>query len=309
MSLFEIDYLKKTWLVMKEAFKFKKYKAMHPVFAIFVGILMLPFVAVSVVLTAVLSVLCFVFNLLLTPIKHFHGIVRSEGQATKAFAQGWIYFVPWVILFAYYLVMSFVTIVIYLLYAILAINAYIFSLGGFKFHIAPNYDSDDISIEVKGRFFVIPIVTVSLLGVLFILTFIFALLFLIDMKDDVALIMTIVFGAIYAVSATILSCGVYAPRYMVAKGEAVQPGTEAFLYTTKPYFEVVATEAAAPVVEEVVEAPVVEAPAAPVVEAPAAPVVEAPAAPVVEAPAAPVVEAPAAPAVEEAPAADEATEA
>lgn len=287
MSLFEIDYLKKTWLVMKEAFKFKKYKAMHPAFAIFVGILMLPFVAVSVVLTAVLSVLCFVFNLLLTFIKHFHSVVRSEGQAVKAGAQFWIYFVPWVILFAYYLVMSVITVVIYLLYALLAIFAYVFSLGGFKFHIAPNYDSDDISVDVEGRFFVIPIVAISVLGVFFILTAIFALLFVLDMKDDALLIMTVVMGAIYAVAAMIFSFAVFAPRYIV-KSNAVQPGADVCLYKVEPYFAVATSEKVeeAPVVEDVVVeevvAPVVEEPVVetPAVETPVvveeAPVVEAP---------------------------------
>jgi hypothetical protein len=226
---------------------------------------------------------------LLTPIKHFHAVVRSEGQAVKAGAQFWIYFVTWFVLFAYYLALSFVTMVIYLLYALLAIFAYIFSLGGFKFHIAPNYDSDDISLDVKGRFFVIPIVAISVLGVLFVLTFVFALLFLTDMKDDFALIMTIVMGVVYAVTAAIFSFVVFAPRY-IAKSEAVKPQDGIFLYAPQPYFETVKAEeevcecccdeavAAAPVVEEapVVAEPVVEAPVEVAVEAPAEEAVEAP---------------------------------
>ncbi len=259
MSLFEIDYLKKTWLLMKEAFKFKKYKTMHPAFAVFVGILMLPFVAISFALTAVLTVFCFVFNLLLTPVKHFHSIVHAEGQSVKAGAQFWIYFITWIILFVFYLVFSFLPIVIYLLYIILVISTYIFSLGGFKFHIYPNADSDDIAIETdtsKGKFFVIPIACISTLGVLAIVTLIFALIFITG--EDDFLLLTAVMSAIYAVTAGIYSFVVFAPRY-VKKGDAVEEAADA------PEIEEVATVVveAAPVVEAtpVVEAVVTEAPA------------------------------------------------
>ena len=36
MNLFKIDFLAKMSTLLKEAFKFKKYKAMHPALAVFV---------------------------------------------------------------------------------------------------------------------------------------------------------------------------------------------------------------------------------------------------------------------------------
>lgn len=268
MSLFEIDYLKKTWLLMKEAFKFKKYKAMHPAFAVFVGIFMLPFVVISIALTAVLTVLCFVFNLVLTPIKHFHSIVHAEGQSVKAGAQFWIYFFTWIILFAFYLAFSFITVAIYLLYALLAIFAYIFSLGGFKFHIAPNYDSDDISIENTGRFFVIPIVFISLAGVLLVATSVCGLLFITDMDEEFFLILTAAMGGAYAFTTSFFSFAIFGPRH-IAKSEVATLENDVCLYNVHPTYvpAKVAVADEAPAAEEapvVEEAPVAEE--APVVE-------------------------------------------
>ncbi len=288
-SLFEIDYLKKTWKLMQEAFKFKKYKAMHPAFAVFVGIFMLPFVVVSIALTAVLTVLCFVYSLLLTPVKHFHSIVHAEGQTVKAGAQFWIYFFTWIILFAFYLVFSFIPVVIYLLYILLVIFSYIFSLGGFKFHIYPNADSDDIAKEndlSKGRFLVVPILFISIIGVLLIVAGVFGILFAATF-EFIFLLLTIIMAGVYALTAALFAFIGFGPRY-VKKADAVQaevaaapkaePVKKAPAKAAAPKAEPAKkapAKAAAPKAEPVKKAPVkVEAPVEEVVEAPVEEMVE-----------------------------------
>ena len=62
MNLFSTDYLSKVTSLLKEAFKFKKYKAMHPFFAVVVGITVIPFVLVSLLLSVYLIIACFLFK-------------------------------------------------------------------------------------------------------------------------------------------------------------------------------------------------------------------------------------------------------
>jgi len=176
MELFQIDYLKKTGALMKEAFTFKKYKAMHPALATFVGIFMSPFLLIGLLLTAVLAVFAFVVNLLLAPAKHLHSLLHTEGQSVKHATQFIIYLVSWTVFFFIYLVLSFLFIPVYLLYTILSIVMYIFTLGGFKYHISPNADSDDIAINTKGRYLALPIVTICVSSVLLVVALIFGVM-------------------------------------------------------------------------------------------------------------------------------------
>ena len=157
MSLFEMDFLKKMEMLLKEAFKFKKYKAMAPALAVFTGILMLPLVVASFAVTAVLSVLCFMFTVFSSPAKYLHDLVHGEGQSVKHATQTAIYLISWPIVFFLYVIMSFLLLMILPTYALLSVLLYAWSLGGFKFHLFAN-GVDDISIEVKGRYLALPIV-------------------------------------------------------------------------------------------------------------------------------------------------------
>lgn len=161
MNLFQIDFLGKMAALLKEAFKFKKYRAMHPALAVFTGIFMLPMVAVSFVVTALLTVLCFAFAVLSSPVKYLHGIVNNEGKEVKHATQTAIYLISWPVVFALYLVMSALLVAILPVYALLSIILYAWTLGGFKFHLFPN-EADDISIEVTKRYFVLPLIFVIL---------------------------------------------------------------------------------------------------------------------------------------------------
>ena len=173
MSLFQIDYLKKTGALMKEALTLKKYKAMHPAFAIFVGIFMSPFLIAGLLLTAILAIFAFVCNLILTPLSHIYSLFHNEAKDVKHATQFLIYLVSWPLFFLAYFVFSWVFIITYILYAILSIDMYVFTLGGFKFHVFPGADSHDIAIKVKGRYLALPIVTICISAVLLIAIVIF----------------------------------------------------------------------------------------------------------------------------------------
>ena len=75
MNLHEIDFLSKLSLLLKEAFLFKKYKAMSPVAAVFVGLLMLPFVIASFAVAAALASISFMYSILSAPAKYLHDIL------------------------------------------------------------------------------------------------------------------------------------------------------------------------------------------------------------------------------------------
>lgn len=155
MNLFEINFLGKMSALLKEAFKFKKYKAMNPALAVFTGLLMLPIVVASFAVTAMLAAVCFAFNVLSSPVKFLHGIVTAEGKDVKHATQFIIYFISWPLVFFTYAIMSFLLLLIIPTYALLSFLTYVWSLGGFKFHLFVT-NADDISIEVDGRYSVLP---------------------------------------------------------------------------------------------------------------------------------------------------------
>ena len=157
MSLYEINFLKKMEILLKEAFKFKKYKAMAPALAVFTGILMIPLVLASFAVTAMLAGLCFMVTVLSSPAKYLHDLVHGEGQSVKHATQTVVYLISWPLVFFLYVLMSFLLLLILPTYALLSILLYVWSLGGFKFHLFMN-QVDDISIEVRGRYLALPIV-------------------------------------------------------------------------------------------------------------------------------------------------------
>lgn len=151
MNLFQIDFLGKMATLLKEAFKFKKYRAMNPALAVFTGIFMLPLVAISFLITAILALLCFAFAVLSAPVKYLHGIVNNEGKEVKHATQAIVYLISWPMVFALYLAMSALLVAILPVYAALSITLYAWSVGGFKFHLFP-HTQDDISIETSYHF-------------------------------------------------------------------------------------------------------------------------------------------------------------
>jgi len=144
-----VDYFFKIKLLAHEAYSFKKYKHMDPALAVFMFILTLPiFIFFSVNLLG-LFVLGIFFNLLQTPIKYIHGIVREEGQVVKHATQFIIYFISWPLIFLLYLLISLTTFLLFVSYLVTSFAGYYWTLGGYKFHLF--ITDEDIAINVDKK--------------------------------------------------------------------------------------------------------------------------------------------------------------
>ena len=165
MKLYETDFLQKMVILLKEAFKFKKYKAMPSALAVFTGILMLPIVVASFFAIALLSILGFAFAVRSAPVKYLHEIVNQEGKGVQHATQAIIYLISWPVVFFFYILMSALLLLLIPTYALVAFLTYVWSLGGFKFHLFANYEGD-IAIEVKGTYKLLPLVFV-IVGAMF----------------------------------------------------------------------------------------------------------------------------------------------
>lgn len=166
-NLFEIDYLQKMGILLREAFQFKKYKAMPIVIAILSGIVMIPLVLLSFFLVALFSLVAFVFSVVLLPVKAIHGIVQNEGKNTMHAPQFIIYFISWTIIFVLYMVLALLVPVIFVLYAALSVTTYIWSFCGFRFHLFPT--EENISVDVNGTYMILPLIYACIGWILFII--------------------------------------------------------------------------------------------------------------------------------------------
>ena len=147
---FTVNFMQSTTNVWKEAAKLKKYKAMPLAFAIIIGALMLPIAIVSVAAAAVLYVLGYLFSLVTLPVKKLHKLLHEEGQSVKHATQFIIYFLSWSLVFGSYAAMAFFMIMLNVLYSVFSILTYIWTLGGFKFHVFAG--EEDISVDVDGKY-------------------------------------------------------------------------------------------------------------------------------------------------------------
>ena len=91
MNFLNVDFAKGTTALFKEAFKFKKYKAMPIFFAIVVGICQLGFALMSFIFAGFIYLFNFLKKLLVLPVEYIHSIVRGEKDEVKAGAQTVIY--------------------------------------------------------------------------------------------------------------------------------------------------------------------------------------------------------------------------
>ena len=169
MSFLNVDFSKCTTALFKEAFKFKKYKAMPVFFAVFFGIFQIPFVALSFVVAGVIYAFHFIAKLFSTPLDMIHGVVRNERNEVKAGAQTVIYLVSWPFIFLCYVMLIALTVWLNVLYMITSIFTYLWSFGGFRFHLLPENDKD-IEKTVEGKYNKIAfIVFVIIIGVVLVL--------------------------------------------------------------------------------------------------------------------------------------------
>ena len=169
MLFLNVDFSKGMTTLLKESFKFKKYKALHPFFAVVVGLCQLPYVLISFLTAAVIYVFDFIVGVLAYPFEQVHGLIRREKDEVRGSAEAVIYFLSWPFLFLFYIILTFMTFVLNVLYVVAALTTFIWSLGGFKFHLFLSR-AGDIKKDVKGKYsHAVSIVFTVIIGVLFIL--------------------------------------------------------------------------------------------------------------------------------------------
>jgi hypothetical protein len=169
MLFLNVDFSKGMTTLFKESFKFKKYKAMHPFFAVVVGLCQIPYVLISFLVAAIICVFDFIAGVLAYPIEQVHGLIRREKNEVRGAAEAIIYFLSWPFLFFFYILLTFMTFMLNVLYVIAALSTFIWSLGGFKFHLFLAR-AGDIKKDVKGKYHpAVSIVFTVIIGVLFIL--------------------------------------------------------------------------------------------------------------------------------------------
>ena len=169
MLFLNVDFSKGMTTLLKESFKFKKYKALHPFFAVVVGLCQLPYVLISFLTAAVIYVFDFIVGVLAYPFEQVHGLIRREKDEVRGAAEAVIYFLSWPFLFLFYIILTFMTFVLNVLYVVAALTTFIWSLGGFEFHLFLSR-AGDIKKDVKGKYsHAVSIVFTVIIGVLFIL--------------------------------------------------------------------------------------------------------------------------------------------
>ena len=151
MNFLNVDFANGTTALFKEAFKFKKYKAMPVFFAVVVGIFQIPFALISFLMAGLLYIFNFMIKLFKIPVEEMHKIVRSEKEEVKHATQAVVYLISWpLIFFSYAMLVSF-NVVLNIFYLIVSVTTFVWSLGGFRFHLLMS-DVENIEKDVEGKY-------------------------------------------------------------------------------------------------------------------------------------------------------------
>ena len=103
-NLLKIDYIECMRNLMREAFSFKKYKVMNLFLAVVTAIIMVPFIACSLVFAGIYMCVAFFHRVITAPIRALHGLVNAEGKDVRHAPQTVIYIISWpAIFFLYFL--------------------------------------------------------------------------------------------------------------------------------------------------------------------------------------------------------------
>ena len=198
MNFLNVDFAKGTTALFKEAFKFKKYKAMPLPFAIIVGICQIPFVLMSFLVAAIVYVFNFFIKIIAYSAEQIHGVVRQEKDEVRLGAEIVIYFVSWPTIFFLYSLLIFSTFMLNILYIFVALPTFIWSLGGFKFHLLLS-DAKDIEKEVTGKYNkIVLIVFVSVLALLLIAAYVLpVVMVVVEYNQQLDAYMVSIFGENY----------------------------------------------------------------------------------------------------------------
>ena len=169
MEIFNVDYSVSVTNLFRELFKFKKYKSMPLVWAILVGIFMLPFTIISFLSAAFIYLLHFFIKIIMIPTDFLHGVLRDEKSNVSSAAQVVVYLVSWPIVFFGRIFMAFLVFFVNLIYVGFSISSFTWSLGAFRFHLFIN-KMDDSYIETEGEYHkLIPMIFVIISAVITIL--------------------------------------------------------------------------------------------------------------------------------------------
>lgn len=184
---FSVNFMERTTVVLKEAFLLKKYKAMPLALAILVGIFMLPVILASSVCALFVYVLGYLFSVVSLPVQNLYKILHQEGQSVKHGTQVVIYLVSWSMVFFGYAALSVFMITLTILYSLFSILTYLWTLGGFRFHVFAK--DEDISVQVDSNYHVaIPAIFVCVMGILLLVVpMINTISFLIDIEMELSL--------------------------------------------------------------------------------------------------------------------------
>lgn len=182
---FSINFVEKATAVLKEAIQLKKYKAMPLALAIPVGILMLPLVIASAIFAALVFVLGYLFSVVALPVQSLHKLMHDEGQNVKHATQFLVYLLSWGFIFATYASLTFFMVTLTVLYSLFSIFTYLWTLGGFKFHLFAT--DEDIAVDVNEKYnILIPIIFIAAMAILLIIVpLINSVTFLIEYKPDI----------------------------------------------------------------------------------------------------------------------------
>lgn len=184
---FSINYMEKTTRLLKEAFQFKKYKAMPLILALLVGIFMLPVALISAILAVAVYLPGYMFAIVSQPVESLHKLLNNEGKEVKHATQALIYLLSWGFIFVAYASLASLSIVLTVLYSLFSIVTYLWTLGGFKFHLFAS--EENISIELAGKYNLFaPIVFIAVMAILLLVVPMFSsLAFLIEVKPEITL--------------------------------------------------------------------------------------------------------------------------
>ena len=151
MEIFNVDYSVSVTNLFRELFKFKKYKSMPLIWAILVGIFMLPFTIISFLSAAFIYLLHFFIKIIMIPTDFLHGVLRDEKSNVSSAAQVVVYLVSWPLVFMGRIFMAFLVFFVNLIYVGFSISSFTWSLGAFRFHLFIN-KMDDSYIETEGEY-------------------------------------------------------------------------------------------------------------------------------------------------------------
>ena len=154
-----MEYFERTLRLAKEFLLFKKYKQLHPVLAVLVGILMIPWAVMFGVALAWTFVISLFFTFVEVPVKFLHRLVREETKESHVAFKIVLYYLSWPIIFLLYVFYAFMIVEIYVIYFFTMCLGFIASLGGYRFHVTPL--QEDISIETHGKHNVMAIIHVA----------------------------------------------------------------------------------------------------------------------------------------------------